>query len=196
MASRPSLLLDLSASEILKAWSLLTQEQRNEFIHQRAAVGEESDPMLAHLSRPSMETTLFDRFAGIFHAFGCLETRVRAALTDAREREADYLVFGEKYDSLGSLIRRVGEEAHKDEDRRAEHYVVMLSAQQFLSELARDVPEYWHKKREQSDRLRKQLADMSHVRERLAQSQGMPEFLAWFDRWFLVRAKPMETAGD
>lgn len=196
MASRPSLLLELSTADILKAWSLLTQEQRNAFIDQRATVAEESDPMLARLARPSFEATLFDRFAGIFHAFGCLETRVREALADSREREADYLVFGEKYDSLGSLIKRVSEEAHKDADRQTEHYVVMLSARQFLSELARDETDYWRKNQDRSKRLLEQLEGMAHVRASLAQAPGMPAFLDWFDRWFLVRATPVEATSD
>ena len=120
MASRPSLLLDLSAADILKAWSLLSQEQRNEFISLRATTADKvDDPLLARLPHTMAEPSLFDRFSGIFHAFGCLENRVRVALDEKREREADYLVFGEKYDSLGSLVRRVAEEAGKNDDRRA-----------------------------------------------------------------------------
>ena len=57
-----------------------------------------------------------------------MRQRVREALGDNRRREANYLVFGEKYDSLGSLIRRVSEEATSDHSKRTEHYVVMLSA--------------------------------------------------------------------
>lgn len=196
MASRPSLLLDLSAADILKAWSLLSPEQRAEFISQHANVGDEADPMLARLPRSAMETTLFDRFAGIFHAFGSLEERVRKALLDHREREAEYLVFGEKYDSLGSLLKRVADEAHNDDDRRTEHYVVALSARQFLNELARDAPVFWHKHRDRAKRLHERLAEMTHVRDALAQGPGMAEFLDWFDRWFLVRAQPQEVAGD
>jgi hypothetical protein len=73
MAHKPSMLLTLTAEEILRYWSLLSAEQREAFINDRAsdlAIGTE-------ISLPAQklrgEETMFDRFAGIFHAFGRLE---------------------------------------------------------------------------------------------------------------------------
>src|SRR5690606_1012700 len=79
--------------------------------------------------------TVFDRFAGFFHAFGCLERGVRAALDDGREKEANYRLFGKKYDSLGSLLDRVLSDQEKLD--QVDRYVIGLCARQLCQEIAR-----------------------------------------------------------
>src|SRR5262249_7420069 len=80
--------------------------------------------------------TLFDRFAGFFHAFGCLERAVRSALSDGRDKEASYRLFGKKYDSLGSLLDRMAADAQSGDP--VDRYVIILCAKQLCQEIARD----------------------------------------------------------
>lgn len=197
MAQRPSLLLDLSAAEILRYWALLTVEQRAAFIAARVRISGEEDPLMAKLAPLPFETTLFDRFAGIFHAFSCLEGRVREALDEHKEREADYRLFGRKYDSLGSLLDRVLTDVKENRGDRVEHYVVVLCAQQLMNELGREprYQAYWVAHQEDVRQLTEQLASTASLRETLATgSAEMPAFLDWFDGWFLQRAKPLPAA--
>lgn len=190
----PSLLLDLSAAEILRYWALLTVEQRAAFIesHAIASIAGGDDPLIAKLAPLQGEKTLFDRFAGIFHAFACLEDRVREALRTNRTREADYRLFGKKYDSLGTLLERVVEDVRTGTGDRVEQYLVTMCARQLVRELGRAYPEYWS---ERSDDIRMMdglLAEASGVRTAIAAAHAeMPAFLDWFDKWFLKRATPI-----
>jgi hypothetical protein len=196
MSHRPSLLLDLSAADILRYWALLTPEQRAAFIEARAAITGDDDPLMARLAPLPVETTLFDRFAGIFQAFACLEERVRAAVADDKPREADYRLFGQKYDSLGTLLNRVLLDAGAGRGDTVEHYVVILCAKQLLRELARAFSDYWESHREDVRRLEACIGEAASIRAGLAASSPeMPAFLEWFDRWFLQRATALDQ-GD
>jgi hypothetical protein len=196
MSHRPSLLLELSAADILRYWALLTPEQRAAFIEARARVPGDDDPLIAKLAPLPVETTLFDRFAGVFQAFACLEERVRAAVADDKPREADYRLFGQKYDSLGTLLNRVLLDAGAGLGDTVEHYVVILCAKQLLRELARAFPDYWESHRKDVNRLEACIGEAEPIRAALAASNAeMPEFLEWFDRWFLQRAAALDQ-GD
>lgn len=190
MSHRPSVLLDLTAGDILRYWALLTVEQRAAFIEARARVTGDDDPLLAKLAPLPVETTLFDRFAGVFHAFGCLEERVRDALDDGKTREADYRLFGKKYDSLGNLLGRVLSDVKAGSGDRVEQYVVTLCARQLLTELGRGYREYWSEHAKDIKELEAQLRDAASLRKMIAESHAdMPAFLDWFERWFLKRAE-------
>ena len=90
MSHKPSLLLRLSAADILRYWSLLTAEQRVAFLEARAPeialLGQGAD-LVARTKITLEGDTLFDRFAGFFHAFACLERAVRSALDANKEKE-------------------------------------------------------------------------------------------------------------
>ncbi len=194
MHARPSLLLELSAADILRYWALLSVEQRAAFIEARAKVAGDDDPLLAKVSPVPVETTLFDRFAGVFHAFGCLEERVREALNadPPKTREADYRLFGKKYDSLGRLLERVLAEVRAGSGDRVEQYVVTLCARQLLREVGRAHPDYWAEHRDDVRELEALLADAGSLRTALAAAdEAMPAFLDWFERWFLRRAEAL-----
>ncbi|WP_342375209.1 hypothetical protein NVS55_28435 [Myxococcus stipitatus] len=192
MFKRPSLLLDLSAADILRYWALLTVEQRAAFIEARAHITGDDDPLITRLAPLPTEVTLFDRFAGIFHAFECLDKHVREALGQKRTREADYRLFGKKYDSLGSLLERVLKDSRAGKGERVDHYVVTLCAKQLLRELGRAHPEYWAEHRDDVRALEAQLAEAAPLREALASGNAeMPAFLDWFERWFIQRAEAL-----
>jgi hypothetical protein len=195
MSHRPSLLLDLSPAEILRYWALLTVEQRAAFIESRARLPNgDDDPLLARLAPLTVETSLFDRFAGIFHAFNCLEDRAREAIESDNHREADYRLFGRKYDSLGTLLDRVLEEVRNEAGDPVEQYVITLCAKQLLRQLGREFPEYWKEHERDVRELRGRIDEALALRTRLGQADDtMPAFLEWFERWFLKRAKPVEA---
>ena len=197
MAQRPSLLFDLSATEILRYWSLLTMEQRAAFLEahapEMAMVGGGADLVTKHLPLIDRDS-FFDRFAGIFISFGQLERNVRESLASGNGHAAEYRLFGQKYDSLGRLLSRIREDETKTSDNLIEHYVMALCARQTVNELRRQQPEFFRQHVEEAKRLETQLRIAAELRERLCadESRPMAEFLDWFEEWFLRRAQPVE----
>lgn len=198
MSHKPSLLMQLSAADILRYWSLLTAEQRAAFLEARApeiALTGQGADLVARARLALDDDTMFDRFAGVFHAFGCLERAVRSALAADHQKEADYRLFGRKYDSLLSLLDRV--ESERSESGEVESYVIIMCAHQLCREIAHDFPEYWKQHVVDVRALQDRLSSLAVVRESLHErnGDGFGHFLDWFDRWFLKRAKPVEVEG-
>jgi hypothetical protein len=194
MAHKPSILLSLSTADILRYWSLLTTDQRAAFIESRTldlAGDQEGAHLLSRVELNLGTQTFFDRFAGIFHAFSCVENAVRESLSAKPPRlvEADYRLFGRKYDSLGTLLERVFTDGALSDE--VERYILMLCAQQMVRELGRDFADYWQDRREQAAPVLASLSRITEIRQKLAgnaSSKDMPAFLDWFDVWFLKRA--------
>ncbi len=196
MSHKPSMLLRLSAADILRYWALLTPAQRAAFLEARAPelslLGQGAD--LVTRAKIALDNdTVFDRFAGFFHAFSCLERSVRDALADSKEKEANYRLFGKKYDSLGSLLDRVSSDSAKFD--RVDCYVIVMCARQMCQELGRTFPDYWSRRSDDVKVLQKRFDDLKANRDALIEQNGdeFREFLDWFDRWFLNRARPVET---
>jgi hypothetical protein len=198
MSHKPSLLFQLSAGDILRYWSLLTPEQRSAFIEPRvpaAGLGDQGTDTFVLPPVVPEHDSLFDRFAGFFHAFGSLETSLRNALNaeSPRETEAVYRLFGKKYDSLGSLLDCVLDGTGVGDD--VNQYVIVLCAQQLCREISRSFPEFWRAHRSDVRELERRLtAGTATIRQRLITRNPaeMSEFLDWFDPWFLKRAKALE----
>jgi len=191
MSHKPSLLLQLSAADILRYWSLLTVEQRTAFLEARAPELSLHDAGGDLVTRARMifdADTVFDRFAGFFHAFGCLERTVRTALANDQPKEATYRLFGKKYDSLGPLLDRVTT-AHQQLDA-VDRYVIMLCAQQLLHEVARSFPAYCQSRADDVKSLQRRFAAIAEVRAELIREQGeeFATFLPWFEQRFLKKA--------
>lgn len=199
MEHKPSLLLKLSVADILRYWSLLTPEQKAAFIETRgqelAATSEGSD-LIAIAKREAEQETFFDRFAGFFHAFACLERSIREALKNDNNREACYRLFGCKYDSLGTLLKKLFEGSGDQDD--VERYLILMCAQQLWQEIRKDFPEFYKEHAGEFKSLEKAIAQGNEIRERLTAKapDRMPSFLDWFDHWFLKRAKPEEKSVD
>lgn len=201
MSHRPSLLFDLSPAEILRYWSLLTGAQRAAFLEVRSpevALLGDGAALLSRYTPLAQEQTFFDRCAGIFLAYGSLERSVRSALQEGREREAIYRLFGQKYDSLGSLLKRVLKDSAEGKGDLVDHYLIVLCALQLVQELRRENGEFWREHASDGKRLQDQLGVMQSIRERLIERDPveMPAFLDWFDRWFLRRAAPILTEAS
>jgi hypothetical protein len=132
--------------------------------------------------------TLFDRFAGFFHAFGCLERAVRSALDTGNDKQVAYRLFGKKYDSLGSLLDRVASDGATNDD--VDQYVIVLCARQLCQEIARDYPDYWSAHAADTKVLEQRFQELASIRQRIVERSpsDLVGFLDWFDRWFLRRA--------
>ena len=199
MSHKPSLLLRLSAADILRYWSLLTPEQRHAFIEEHGpelAPTEQGADLVTRYRRMLEHDTVFDRYAGFFHGFGCLERAVIDALKEGREKEADYRLFGRKYDSLWSLLDRI----HTDTDKTdpVDRHVIALCAQQLCREIAKTFPDYWNRRDADVATLKQRFNELGAVRELLIVQHGddFGSFLDWFDNWFIRRANPIEVAND
>jgi len=201
MAQRPSLLFDLTPAEILRYWSLLTTEQRVAFLEahapEMALTGEGADLVTKH-ERLVDRDSFFDRFAGIFISFGQLEQSMRESLAAGKDRAAEYRLFGQKYDSLGRLLSRIQEDEAKNADNLVEHYVMALCARQMVTELRKDLPDFFGEHPEEAKRLEEQLGIAVELRVRLSvgENRTMAEFLPWFEEWFLKRAKPVKQEAE
>jgi len=124
MAQKPPLLEGLSAAEILEYWSLLTPDQRNEYLERKlTALLERAETQGCATTLPEPSESLFDRFAGIFHAFSCLEEHVLEALKRGAEKDARYRLIGTSYDSLPTLANQV-----KDSADAVVAYITLLRA--------------------------------------------------------------------
>ena len=123
---RPSLLLELSPDEILEYWSLLTPEQRTAFLERRMV---DSIEGLSTSSGQMIDTTesVFHQFSGIFHAFGHLRRHLCDCLENERVTDAEYRVFGAKYDSMPELLRKMIE---KEDGDPLFVYITFLTAKQ------------------------------------------------------------------
>lgn len=194
MAQKPSLLVHLSATDILRYWSLLSVEQRAAAIEAHTAElaldGQGAD-LVARFKTLLEGETLFDRFAGVFHAFGSLERSTRSALDADQEKEVGYRLFGKKYDSLGSLLDRVASDGGAGND--VDDYVLLLCARQLCREVGRDYPDYWSRNVAGVAAIEERFRSLGTIRQRLVESQAADfgDFLTWFDAWFLKRAVPV-----
>ncbi len=192
MSQKPSLLAHLSTEDILHYWSLLSPEQRVAFLESRSLVlgapAIDGEPAAMPLAAPA-EPTMFDRFAGIFHAFACLERGITEALDAGNEKEADFRLFGCKYDSLGSLLDRIAPE--RSEQDVIERYVMLLSARQLATFIERKYPDYWTAHEADANRLKARLSKIETVREELTRHGPLAQdgFLTWYEKWFLTRAE-------
>jgi len=183
MAHRPSLFLDLTPEEILEYWSLLTAGQRADLIERRTIAELEGLPT-APLAGLRSRNTVFDRFSGVYHAFGCLQRHVEEALDSDREREAEARLLGAKYDSLPSLLQKTFDAKEGDAIVR---YVTFLCAKQVRDHLQRQHREFFSSRRLHVDHLDALLGHLDDVRADLplATADSDAEFIQWYEAAFL-----------
>ena len=183
MAHRPSLLLDLTPEEILEYWSLLTAAQRADVIERRTTADLEGLPTGARADLGSRRT-VFDRFSGVYHAFGCLQRHVEEALAEDREREAEARFLGAKYDSLPSLLQKTLDAKEGDPILR---YVTFLCAKQVRDHLRRRHREFFSSRRQPLAHLDALLDHLDEVRSDLPLdvADTDSEFIQWYEAAFL-----------
>lgn len=194
MVHRPSLIARLTPEEILMYWSLLSPEQREAFLEKKLEAEALQEGLPASASgRPMAGETVFDRFAGIYHAFGRLGRHVDGALARGDALEAEARLFGAKYDSLPVLLDRLLE---RDEADRTITYVTFLCARQIRDRVRREHRAFWKDCRAVQAKLEERLNRLPDIRAGLLQDDPEREsFLAWYEKAFLQQASiPVEEA--
>lgn len=186
MGHRPSLLLDLTPEEILEYWSLLTPEQRAAFVEFHAG-GSLDGLRVGRRDRLVSRDTMFDRFAGIYHAFGCLRRHIEKAFQEDRESEAEARLLGAKYDSLPALLQKTLDQ--KDGDPIA-RYVTFLCAKQLRDSMERRYPSFFRSRRIQAARLAEILDQVAELRAAVPLGQDGDDFLDWYEAMFLHEVAP------
>ena len=189
MAYRPSLLADLTADEILEYWSLLTPEQRATFIEWRITLGGELEGIpIAVRSKLESRDTLFDRFAGLYHAFGCLHRNIEAAIDEGRFRDAEARLFGAKYDSLPELLDKTLDKTLVNSAADPVlAYVTFLSAAQLSDRVCRQHKEFYRDCSGRAGGLKTLLDKLSEVRRHLPLDEiaNGQAFIEWYEDAFL-----------
>ena len=186
MGYRPSMLAELTPEEILEYWSLLSPEQRANFLELRGEWEETLEGLhLRKSKRLDSRGTLFDRFAGIYHAFGCLKQYIDTAVEEGREREAEARLFGAKYDSLPSLLQKT---IDNDDWDPVVRYVTFLCAQQLRDDAEKRWPSLFESIGERSAQLDQLIEHLETVRRQLPLSEieGADAFLDWYEPAFLT----------
>ncbi|MES2641352.1 MAG: hypothetical protein V4850_17810 [Myxococcota bacterium] len=187
MQNRPPLVCDLTPEQILEYWALLSQEQRDAFLEQHGyrlpQLSEDGAPP-APTAVEGSGTTLFDRFAGIFHAFSCLREHVQNALQSGRKKEAAYRLLGRKHDSLGALVERVLDDELGDLTSR---YVQLLCAREVTDAVLAAHPAWAAEHSVAVVELRARLDRVAELRARLCLPEDGAAFIEWFEGEFFGR---------
>ena len=182
MGFRPSLLIDLTPEEILHYWSLLTPAQRSHFLESTGGVVE--GLQVARQDHSRSKNTLFDRFGGIYHAFGCLRRHIEGALGEGREADAETRLFGAKYDSLPSFLQKTIDRTDGDV---IAIYVTFLCARQLRDEVAHQYTTFVRERRDRAARLDGLLKHLPKIRASIPlEDDQSGEFLDWYEDMFLT----------
>ena len=196
MPHKPSLLDRLTAEEILEYWSLLSEAQKQQFLADRL----EADDVLPgtatgnQRSAPGSGRTAFDRFAGVFHAFGRLSAWVDEQLAGENHKAVAVRLFGEKHDSLPVLLRKVRE--HENHEATLA-YVTFLSARQIVERVKKWNPDFWSDHRADRWQLEQELGKLPWLRKQLPLANGGRDaFLNWYEEMFVVEASSLQASGD
>jgi hypothetical protein len=188
MAMKPSLLEQLTAAEILEYWSLLTPDQRNEFLEGKLAELMERTGQGTKDRVPEAVESFFDRFAGVFHAFSCLEEHVLDALQRDARKEIQYRLLGADCDSLPTLASRV-----QDVEDPVIAYVTLLRATEVFRNLRKQVAatgvesEFLEQNRQLCNALERQwTAACDTVKGRINLDHGTDPgaFFQWYEQHF------------
>ncbi len=182
MGHRPSLLMQLTPEEILEYWSLLTPHQRAQFIEARI-LDQLEGISVAPVDGLHLRKTLFDRFAGIYHAFGCLERAVDTALEDGRDNEAEARLLGAKYDSLPNLLQKTLDRPEGDPILT---YVTFLCSTQLRQESENRHPDFFRQRAQHVKHLDELLDHLPTLRNSIELDDAHADkFLQWYEEKFL-----------
>ena len=198
MECKPPLAVTLTPEEILEFWSLLSPEQRADF-WERRVLGQLPEAVASVIKQRYPEEapeSMFDRFAGIFHAFSRIETRLKIALEEKRPREVEYLLFGKKSDSLDTLIEKILEKG--EEGDPINDYVTLLCARQLMDRMVGEDPSFDEKHKDQIREIRDKLRAVGEVKKRMVDDLGEDalQFLEWFEKMFFLEVPMFSGARD
>jgi hypothetical protein len=195
MHQKPSLLISLTPEEILMYWALLSPEQRAFFLTEKLSKEATLQGIGATITnRYIMNDTVFDRFAGVYHAFEKLVSFVSDAIAEGKEREAIARFFGAKYDSLPQLLEKtLGREDGDD----VMIYITFLCAKQAYSRVAKAHPEFINTNKTNVHALDRLLKNLPIIRDRLSpQMDNSARFLKWYESMFLRMIQQPNSGVD
>lgn len=188
-AMKPSLVVHLTPEDILRYWSMLSPLQRGEFLESRIPIGDAINTG-APVMLPRTGDTLFDRVAGLFHAFEHQYRRLRSDLEQpaGRGSHAVSLLFGSKYDSLPVLLEKslAGLADPETPADPVQVYLTHLCARQLLTRLEPALASILEETPGLRHTLDTRLAHLADLRSRmLADAPDRTAFLDWFESAFL-----------
>ena len=188
MVHRPSLLSSLTSEEILMYWSLLSDAQKEAFIVEKMAGEGELEGLENRTNRYNTKDTVFDRFAGVYHAFEQLYTHVTDCVARGDLRDAEARMFGAKYDSLPELLdKTLNADSDADGDRDAVmQYIIFLCAKQIRTRVKRQCTKFWKQDPKGRRRLEFLLTRLPDLARALPLDDGdREEFLEWYESMFV-----------
>jgi hypothetical protein len=165
-------------------WSLLSPAQQEYFLMEKLA-GEATLQGLSagNSNRYIINDTVFDRFSGVYHAFEQLIDHVNNAIASGRENEAEYRMFGAKYDSLPVLLEKTI--SRKDGDD-VMTYITFLCARQTKNRVATAYPEFMKAHTRDVRSLNRLLDQQTLIRKKISlQIEDCAPFLDWYEKMFL-----------
>ena len=184
MSHRPSLLISLTPEEILMYWSLLSPAQQEYFITEK--MGNEATLQglaVGDSHRYVMSDTVFDRFAGVYHAFEQLIKHVNDAIASGRDKEAESRMFGAKYDSLPLLLEKT---ISREDGDDVMNYITFLCAKQTNKRITKAHPEFMKAHRKDARVMNDLLKKLPMIRDKLSpQIKDSTQFLDWYEEMFL-----------
>ena len=182
MHRRPSLLQHLSPEEILMYWSLLSGEQRATFIEHRLEDAGTLEGLAVSYKPLHTANTIFDRVAGVFHAFERQYRHISESIANGHTREARSILFGSKYDSLPVLLTKIAEDHARDPIMS---YLTFLSAKQLLSRIETEHPDFTQSCDDDRPYLVSCFNQLSDLRDTLLTTDEEREpFLEWYEELF------------
>lgn len=195
MNYRPSLLISLTPEEILMYWSLLSPAQQEYFIMEKLSNEAALQGLAAGDSnRYTTNDTVFDRFAGVYHAFEQLINHVNDAIASGRENEAESRMFGAKYDSLPLLLEKMISRKDGDDVMK---YITFLCAKQAKDRVGKTHPEFMKARRKEAGTLNQLLEQLTMIRDKLSpQIKDSTRFLDWYEEMFLCLVEQPEPGDD
>lgn len=195
MNHRPSLLISLTPEEILMYWSLLSPAQQEYFLMEKLAKEATLQGLAAGDShRYVMSDTVFDRFAGVYHAFEQLIKHVNDAIASGRDKEAESRMFGAKYDSLPLLLEKTISRENGDD---VMNYITFLCAKQTKKRIAKVHPGFMKAHRREARVLNDMLKQLPMIRKKLSrQIKDGAQFLDWYEKMFLRMIDQPDSGED
>lgn len=216
MSRKPSIVATLTVDEILRYWALFSAEQRDTFLNERLQSLMIREGLIAPTSalgeRPD---SFFDHYAGIFHSFARIEAHLSSAIIAGNMKEAEYILFGGKHDSLSVLIDKLSEttgtadpdEAPTKSDDPVYRYIALLTARQMVrrirtngDRLKGEERKRWKafvaERRSHFTELNKRLKSLDKLRAsfRFGDAEERRSFFDWYDASFLQEIPPMEES--
>lgn len=197
MGMKPALFYELSAEDILEYWSLLSPEQRDAFLDRKMLAFIDQALAKAGQGEKSEEEapeSMFDRFAGIFHAFSCLQEYVSEAIKEKRHNEASYRLFALRHDTLPNLINKVTAEEEGD---RVNRYVRLMCAKETLEAIKKEHPSFYEEHKQDFKEVFSKLYEIEKIKAgfEFDSAEKRQEFFKWFEDMFAMEVEvPEEEA--